>query len=494
MELKKQPLRQLISVPLTVILTLGCAVSLPGASTQNRIPIKSTELESLLDPIFADWMAKLHIPGAVVALVKDGQIIFTKGYGHADIEKKTPVVPDKTIFRIGSITKVFAALAVMQMADRGTIKLTDDVNKYLKDFKVPASYAQPITFDNLLTHTSGLDEISPGRRTSDESKVVPLGEFLKTRLVRIQPPGEIISYSTYNAALAGFVVEQITETPFKIYLRKNVFDPLGMNHTSITAVRDEYKPDLASGYEWDGKSHQKLPFQWFNTYPASDINSTATDMARFMIANLQYGTLDGKRILGEKTAREMQRTHFRNHPQISGWTYGFQEGTQNNLRFIEHGGSMDDGYSALMTLVPEQNLGIFVACNTETGAAGLAGAVKKAFLNHYFPVLTKPAVPNTTNPSPDALKKFAGKYRSIIYCHSCAPNTSFVPAQFEVKVTHDGLLAFFGGRWKQIEPMLFVLTDGEQAGQARFGFRENQKGEITHMFYETYQVYEKVSP
>jgi CubicO group peptidase (beta-lactamase class C family) len=381
----------------------------------------------------------------------------------------------------------------MQMADRGKIKLADDVNNYLKDFKVPPTYPQPITVANLLTHTSGLDEISPGRRTADESKVVPLGAFLKTRLVRIQPPGEVISYSTYNAALAGFLVEQITETSFKIYLRKNVFDPLGMNHTSITAVRDEFKQDLASGYEWDGKSYQKLPFQWFNTYPASDINSTATDMARFMIANLQYGQLEGKRILSEKTARDMQKTHFRNHPQIAGWTYGFQEGTQNHLRFIEHGGSMDDGYSALMTLVSEKNLGIFVACNTETGGFDLAGAVKKAIMNRYYPVLTKPEVPKTPNPSPDSLKRFAGKYQPIIYCHSCEPNTSFVPAQFEVKVTEDGMLSFLSGRWKQIAPLLFVLTDGEQAGQARFGFRENSKGEITHMFHETYRVYEKVS-
>ena len=122
----------------------------------------------------------------------------------------------------------------------------------------------------------------------------------------------------------------------------------------------------------------------------------------------------------------------------------------------------------------------------------MAGAAKDAFLNRYFPVQTKPDVPLTSNPSPAALKKFAGKYRSIIFCHSCPPNTSYVPEPFEVKVTDDGMLSFFRGRWKQIEPMLFVLTDGERAGQALFGFRENSKGEITFMFHETYRVYEKI--
>jgi len=466
-------------------------LSLSTVAAQSSISPK--ELEILLDPIFAERMEKLHIPGAVVAIVKDGKIIYTKGYGVADVEKKTPVVPDKTLFRIGSITKVFTATAVMQLADDGKINLNDDVNKYLKGVQVPTTFSQAITFANLLTHTSGLDEISPGRRTSDESKVVPLGAFLKTRIVRHLPPGEVISYSTYNPALAAHAIEQITQTPFKVYLQKNVFEPLGMNHTSITAVKNEYKQNLAVGYEYGENKYQPLPFQWFHTYPASDINSTATDMARFMIANLQYGTIDGKRFLSEKAAREMQKTHFRNHPRIPGWAYGFYEGTQNNLRFVEHGGSMDDGYSALMTLVPEKNLGIFIACNTESGAFGLAGTVKNAFLNRYFPAPTKPEIPKAKNPLPAALKKFAGKYQSIIYCHSCPPKTSYVPEPFEVKVTDDGMLSFFGGHWKQIEPMLFILTDGERAGQVLFGFRENSKGEITFMFQDTYMVYEKVS-
>lgn len=462
------------------------------AQTNNSINPK--ELEAYLDPIFAEHMAKLHIPGAVISVVKDGKTIFTKGYGVADIEKKTPVVPDKTIFRIGSITKVFTALAVMQMADRGKIDLNDDVNKYLTGVKVSNSFPQPITFAHLLTHTSGLDEISPGRRTSDESKVIPLGEFLKTRIVRRVPPGEAISYSTYNTALAALAVEQITRTPFKAYLQKNVFEPLGMRRTSITSVKPEYKQALASGYQYDDNKYQKLPFQWFHTYPASDINSTATDMARFMIANLQGGAIGGKRILSQRAAREMQATQFRMHPQVPGWAYGFYEWTQNNLQLVGHGGTMDDGYSALMTLVPEKNSGIFVACNTESGASVLAEDVKDKILDRYFPLQTKPEVPQTKNPSPDALKKFEGRYRPIIYCHTCPPNTSYLPEPFEVKVTDDGMLSVFNGRWKQIGPMLFVRADGRLAGRVLLGFKENKQGEIAYMFQQTYLVTEKVSP
>src|SRR6185295_17543361 len=275
--------------------------------------------------------------------------------------------------------------AVMQLADRGKIRLTDDINRYLKGFQISATYPQPITFANLLTHTSGLDEITPGRRTADKSKVIPLSEFLKTRMVRILPPGQIISYSTYNAAPGGLLVEQITGTPFKIYLRKNIFETLGMNHTSITDVIPQYQQDLATGYEYDGKEYQKLPFQWFNTYPASDINSTASDMARFMIANLAGGGLDGKRILSKRAMADMHATHFRDHPRVPGWAYGYYEGYQNSRRFIEHGGSMDDGYSALLTMLPKENFGLFVACNTETGGFGLGEASKEVLINQYFP-------------------------------------------------------------------------------------------------------------
>ena len=477
---------------LLLILALIC----PGQAQVAHKPtinprIDAKDLEAFLDPIFAERMEKQHIPGAVISVVKDGKIIFTKGYGFADIEKKTPVIPDKTIFRIGSITKVFTAMTVVQLADRRKISLRDDVSKYVQN--VPKTFPQPITFSHLLTHTAGLDEISPGRRTGDKSKIVPLGEFLRTRIVRRLPPGEIISYSTYNPALAAVAVEQITKVPFNTYLHSEIFEPLRMSRTSVADVKKEHEQDLASGYEYADNKHQKLPFQWFNTYPASDINSTATDMARFMMANLQYGTHDGERILSERAAREMQRTHFRNHPKIAGWAYGFYEGTQNGLRFVEHGGSMDDGYSALMTIVPEMNLGIFVACNTESGGFDVGETVKKAFFNRYFPIQLKPHVPLTPAPPIDALKKFEGSYRSIIYCHTCPANSgAYVPDAFEVKVTDNGLLSFLGGKWKQVEPMLFVLADGERAGQVLFGFKGNANGESAFMFNDTFRVYEKV--
>jgi CubicO group peptidase (beta-lactamase class C family) len=450
------------------------------------------DLETLLDPIFTGEMVKLHVPGAAIAIVRDGKIIFTKGYGVADVETKAAVIPDITIFRIGSITKVFTATAVMQLADKGKIRLDDDVNKYLKSVKIPGTYSQPVTFSDLLTHTSGLDEISPGRRTSNEAEIIPLAAFLKTRIVRRLPPRTVIAYSTYNPSVAAIAVEDITGTPFKNYLDQNIFLPLAMDRTSIAALKKEHLRDLASGYEYAGNSYQKLPFQWFHTYPASDINSTVTDMARFMIANLAAGQLDGRRILSARAMREMHATHFRNHPRIPGWAYGFYEGERNGLRFIEHGGTMDDGYSALMMMIPGKNIGIFLACNTENGASELAGRIKKEFFDRYFPFRPKTSAKTFAGASSTDLKRFGGEYRPDIYCHTCAPNTAYMPEPFSVTVNNDGTISFRGDQWRRIGPLLFELVIKDRPGQIFLGFRENERGEITHVFLDSYKVFERV--
>lgn len=125
-------------------------------------------------------MKELHIPGAVFILVKDGKVFFAKGYGYANHEKRTPVIPDKTIFRVGSISKLFTATAVMQVCERKQLKLEDDV-KYLRLFKLEDNYPQPVTFANLLTHTAGFDEHFIGQHAREISEVIPLGQYLATR-------------------------------------------------------------------------------------------------------------------------------------------------------------------------------------------------------------------------------------------------------------------------------------------------------------------------
>jgi len=443
------------------------------------------EFEAFLDPIFAEQMEKLHIPGAAVAVVKDGKIFFSKGYGYANLEKKTPVTADKTIFRIGSITKVFTATSLVQLADRRKINLNGDVNKYLNDFKIQNTYPQPVTFTNLLTHTAGFDEINLGRKVWSADKVVPLGEFLKARLIRRKPPGEFISYSTYGVSLAGHLVETISGTPYKEYLNKNIFLPLGMNRTSIVSVPANLQPDLATGYDYAGNDYRPLGFEYFHTYPASDINSTAADMARFMLAHLGGGRYGKGRILSERAVQDMHRQHFANQPRLLGITYGFFENRQNGLRAIEHGGSMD-GFAALLYLSPDKRLGIFIAANRETG--GLQERVKSKILNRYFPTENKPIVAQTQAQIKERLDRFAGKYRGDVYCHTCKEGArGYGPQAFDIKANADGTISFWGGQWRQVEPLLFQLASGQlDNGETLVAFREDRNGQIVNMFNGTW--------
>lgn len=161
------------------LLLIGLPYVSHAHGAQMSGPTDPKELETFLDNFFAKQMAPLHIPSAVFVLVKDGKVFFAKGYGYADLEKKTPVIPEKTLFRVGSISKLFTATAVMQLYEKGLLSLDDDVNKYLKTFQLKDNYPRPVTFANLLTHTAGFDEQSIGMVARNESEVVPF-----TRLAR----------------------------------------------------------------------------------------------------------------------------------------------------------------------------------------------------------------------------------------------------------------------------------------------------------------------
>ena len=115
------------------------------------------ELETWLDDFMSEQMSKLHVPGATFSLVQNGELFFAKGYGYANLEQQIPVSAERTLFRVGSISKLFIATAIMQLVEKGLVNLDDDVNKYLQDFQLEDNYPQPVTIANLLTHTAGLD-------------------------------------------------------------------------------------------------------------------------------------------------------------------------------------------------------------------------------------------------------------------------------------------------------------------------------------------------
>jgi CubicO group peptidase (beta-lactamase class C family) len=360
-------------------------------------PANSAELGAFIDEVMASEMKTNHFPGAVVSVVKDGQVFFQKGYGYAGVEKQTPVDPSGTIFRIGSTTKLFTWTAVMQLVEQGKLDLDQDINTYL-DFKIPGTFVQPITLKNLLSHTAGFEEQNDGQFATRAEDMPSLGQYLKTHIpVRVFPPGKIAAYSNYGAALAGYIVERASRVPFVEYVEKNIFAPLGMTRTTLRQpLPPGLESDMANGYAYAQGGYAKVGFEYAVDYPAGSASSTAADMARFMLAHLQDGRLGNARIMSEQTASQMHSQLFTADPRIPGMAHGFFESSVNGHRIISHGGDTLFFHSDLW-LIPDQNTGIFVSTNG-TGGAIIATTLIYSYMDHYYPIAPDPEA--DTSPSP----------------------------------------------------------------------------------------------
>jgi CubicO group peptidase (beta-lactamase class C family) len=190
------------------------------------------ELAGFLDGMMTSGMRDKHVAGATVAVVKDGQLFYASGYGYADVAKRTPVSPERSLFRIGSTSKLFTWTAVMQLVEQGKLDLDTDVNKYI-DFKIPATYPQPITLRSIMTHTPGFEEDGRDLITDDTTKMFQLGTWLATHMpARVRPPLTYSSYSNYATALAGYIVQRVSGEPYDDYIEKHILAPLGMTQTT----------------------------------------------------------------------------------------------------------------------------------------------------------------------------------------------------------------------------------------------------------------------
>ena len=483
---------------ISTLRTIACVMTISALSAgavpgqiqptapRASLPISADELASFVNPIIKAQLEKEHIPGAVFVLVQNGKILYQRGYGFANLERKKRVDPFHTIWRIGSISKVFTATATVQLADRGRFRLTDDVNQYMTRFKVPSTFGEPVRFWHLLTHTAGFDEIRPGTRADTEAGLLSLGDFLAPKLVRLRPPGQIISYSTYGISLAGYLIEQTTDVDFETYLRQNIWIPIGMTHTNIS-VPARLRDDVAQGYEWDNGGNQLASWEWYHSTPASSINSTAVDMAQFIVALLQRGRYEKTRVLSEAAAIDLLRQHFTSHPQLPGFAYGFYEDFTNGERILEHGGNVE-GFAAQLTLVPDRGIGWFIASQHEP--AQLKDVVQKALLDHYFPDQRAQLRPVPLAGYRERATRFAGTYELNEFCHTCGAERRVYP-RIEVKSFPDGTISITGiePHFVEVSPLFFRKVNGVPGGAV---FHQDKSGKIDLVAGDSWFVFERI--
>ena len=369
--------------------------------------LTAEDLGAFLDGFIPLELHRENIAGAVVVVVKDGKVLYQQGYGYADVEKKIPVSPDATLFRPGSISKLFTWTAVMQLQEQGKINLDQDVNTYL-DFKVPNTYPKPITMRNLMTHTAGFEEVVKDLFIPETAKRLPLRQYLITHMPeRVYPPGTTPAYSNYGATLAAYIVQRVSGVPFDDYVEKNIYQPLAMTHSTFRQpLSAALKPLMSDGYALG--SDKPKPFEICTPEPAGSMSTTGVDISHFMIAHLQGGEYDGAQILKPATVALMHAAQFAVDPSLPHMALGFYEETHNGHRIIGHAGDTNYFHSDLH-LIQDQNLGFFVSYNSAgRGEISARTALFQAFLDRYFPY-QPPSAAKQPNAEKDA-QLMAGEY------------------------------------------------------------------------------------
>ena len=364
----------------------AAATTAPPATPAVQPALTKTDVDAWLDGYMPYALRAGDVAGAVVVVVKDGQVVTKRGYGYADIASHKPVDPDRTLFRPGSVSKLITWTAVMQQVEQGKINLDADINTYL-DFTIPPYDGKPVTMRQIMTHTAGFEDVAKNLMFYDTKHIQKIGDYLKMFVPkRIFAPGTTPAYSNYGATLAGYVVERVSKMPFDDYVEKNVFAPIGMTHSTFRQpLPANLAPDMATGYPRASAKPNK--FEIVDPAPAGSMSSTGADMAQFMLAHLGDGANANGRILKPETAEMMHNTPTTFLPPLNRMELGFFETNINGREVIAHLGDTQVFHTSLHLFLAD-HVGLYVSFNSAGGAAGahtIRGSLFADFADRYFP-------------------------------------------------------------------------------------------------------------
>ncbi|MDH3362379.1 MAG: beta-lactamase family protein [Gammaproteobacteria bacterium] len=363
-------------------------------------------LEAYIDGIVAPLMKFENSPSGTVAISLDGEVILAKGYGFENLENQVPVDPARTLFRPGSVSKLFTWTAVMQLVEQGELDLDTDVNTYLQSFRIKETFDEPITLRHILTHTPGFEDGGLGYLIIDDpEKTISLREAMQRyQPERVNPPGVQTAYSNYATALAGLIVENVSGLPFNDYVQRNILDPLGMSNSTFAEPLPAHLAErMATSYKVEAGAFDEKPFEIVANFgPAGALSATATDMLRFAQAILNGGELDGVRILRAETVEQMLTRNFTHDERLSGMALGFYESDYNGSRVVGHGGDTQWFHSDL-AIDLDKNLAIFASFGGSGGRVPRS-AIVGGIYDRYFPRSEEPPVP------PDDFNERAARY------------------------------------------------------------------------------------
>lgn len=454
-----------------------------SAPAANNLPttvpneLTAQDVQVFLDGLLPTLLEHNDVAGAVVMIVKDGKVLYSHGYGYSDVKTKKPVSVDDTLFRPGSISKLFTCTAVMQLVEQGKLDLDRDVNDYL-DFKIPATYSQPITLRRIMTHTAGFEEWGKDLFVPTAADLEPIGEVLPNHLpARIFAPGEMPAYSNYAMTIAGYIVQRVSGEKFEDYIANYIYKPLGIIHsTFVQPLPADLKPLMSSGYSL--ASGGAKDFEFVNSAPAGSMTTSAGDIAKFMIAHLQDGRYGDTQILKPETAKLMHSRAFGPVSDLNGMALAFFQENQNGHTIIGHGGDTIYFHSHLH-LILDANVGLFISLNSAgRGDIDIRGTVFKKFIDRYFP--PAPPLPPAIASAPNDAQMVAGNYITSRRGETNFLKMSAILGEAQFAANPDGTIVASQIRgpngqprhYREIAPLVFRAEDGE----AKLGFVKQSDG------------------
>lgn len=427
-------------------------------------PLSGEDLSAWLDGLIPYAIDRGDIAGAEVVVVKDGRLLFERGYGVADVKTRRPVDPKRTLFRPGSISKLFTWTAAMQLVEQGKLDLDRDVNDYL-DFRIPPAFGKPITLRNLMTHTPGFEETIKGLFAKDRR---PLDGVLKTWVpTRIFAPGKVSAYSNYGAALTGYIVQRVSGESFEQYIRRHIFDPLRMQHASFEQPLPKgLAADMSKGYET--ASGREIPFETINMSPAGALSIAGDDISHFMIAHLNNGAYAGMRILKPQTAELMHGNAYRPVQQLPAMGLGFYHEDRNGHDVVAHGGDTVAFHSDLH-LILDEGVGLYYSQNSAgKQGSGLRATLYERFMDRYFPAKSQIPAESTLKTAKQDGESVAGSYELSRRSESNFMFAGDIFSEFDVSANGDGTisvgalknLAGIPIKWREVGPNVWREVNG----------------------------------
>lgn len=446
------------------------SIAVPAA-TGVAVPLTAADAEIWLDGLMPTALRVAGVPGAVVVLVKDGKPLLEKGYGYSDWKESVPVDPAATLFRPGSISKLFTWTAVMQLVEQDKLDLDADVNRYL-DFKVPARNGHALTLRHVMTQTTGLEEAGRGLIMYD-TPTPDIGKVLQRYIPPyLYDPGTTQGYSNWATALAGYIVQRVSTEPFDDYIERHIFTPLGMMHSSF---RQPLPPALRGqmGHGYPSVDADPEGYEIVSMAPAGSLASTGADMGRFMMAYLQQGQLDGNRILRPETVQLMHTRITRGMPDLNGIGLGFYQQDMNGHRAVGHGGDTNMFHSELY-LLPDDGIGLYISVNSpgrHDQGKWLRERLYQGFADRYLPDTRPQGATGVDQATAEAhARMMAGAYRSTRREDATFMSVLQLLSPLRVYAADQGRLAIEigGGRnvFREVKPFLWQEEHGKRRVQA----------------------------